>query len=480
MSKTKSLPVKDLSIDLHNFRTVAQKNELDATKAMISISPDYFWGLMESLLEDGYLPTENIIVLEDLNGKNLVKEGNRRVASVKIITGLLDFKELYLPDKISERINGISSDWIKLNSVIPCAVYKSSEADIVDRIVTRTHGKGQKAGRDVWEAVARARHNKIINNGSEPALDILEKYLSHGENITDEQRIRWAGKYNLTVLDEAIKKIASRFEVASSVDLANNYPKIIYKKSLDNIVHAIGMETLTFPIIRKNEDFALEFGIPALRSKSVKSEVNNNGNATPASAPDNETQIDPKPNSSSSTGSSTGLAPTTKNDSSNARISAVATTDERSVKRSLRTLKLPGNHRSKIETLRKEILNLKLKDNPIAFCFLLRSMFELSAKAYCIDNQKDPNAPKNTKPNGYDKQLSEILRDIVAHLSQNGKDIQMVKVLHGAVTEIEKKSGILSVTSMNHLVHNSSFTIIPSDIPPIFSNIFPLLEQMNK
>ncbi|WP_175774020.1 hypothetical protein [Burkholderia multivorans] len=64
MSKTMLLPVKDLTIDLHNFRTVAQRSELEATKAMISISPDYFWGLMESLLDDGYLPTENIIVLE--------------------------------------------------------------------------------------------------------------------------------------------------------------------------------------------------------------------------------------------------------------------------------------------------------------------------------------------------------------------------------------------------------------------------------
>lgn len=47
MQRTKLLPVKDLSINLKNFRTVAQGNEVDATKAMISISPDYFWGLME-------------------------------------------------------------------------------------------------------------------------------------------------------------------------------------------------------------------------------------------------------------------------------------------------------------------------------------------------------------------------------------------------------------------------------------------------
>jgi hypothetical protein len=30
------------------------------------------------------------------------------------------------------------------------------------------------------------------------------------------------------------------------------------------------------------------------------------------------------------------------------------------------------------------------------------------------------------------------------------------------------------------LVHNPSFTILSGDIPTLFSNIFPLLEQMNK
>lgn len=38
---------------------------------------------MESLLDDGYLPTENIIVLESPDGKMVVREGNRRVASLK-------------------------------------------------------------------------------------------------------------------------------------------------------------------------------------------------------------------------------------------------------------------------------------------------------------------------------------------------------------------------------------------------------------
>ena len=40
----------------------------------MTTSPDRFWALTESLLRDGYLPTETIIVLKT-KGSMIVKEG---------------------------------------------------------------------------------------------------------------------------------------------------------------------------------------------------------------------------------------------------------------------------------------------------------------------------------------------------------------------------------------------------------------------
>jgi len=56
----------------------------------------------------------------------------------------------------------------------------------------------------------------------------------------------------------------------------------------------------------------------------------------------------------------------------------------------------------------------------------------------------------------------------------------MVKALHGAMAELGKQDGFLSVTSMNQLVHNPRFTVDQNHISTLFSNIFPLLEEMNK
>ena len=129
-------------------------------------------------------------------------------------------------------------------------------------------------------------------------------------------------------------------------------------------------------------------------------------------------------------------------------------------------------------TLLIEIKKLKIADHPHAFCFLLRCMFELSAKAYCADHSSS-GGPKSCKNNGYDKELAELLKEIVKHITQDGSDKPKQKELHGAITELAKKDGILSITSMNQLVHNPFFSIQSGDICILFHNIFPLLEAMN-
>ena len=83
------------------------------------------------------------------------------------------------------------------------------------------------------------------------------------------------------------------------------------------------------------------------------------------------------------------------------------------------------------------------------------------------------------KKNGDDKNLAVLLREITKHLTNNEKNKDKLKKIHGAMTELGKSSGILSVTSMNQLIHNPSFSVTPPDICILFGNLFPLLEEMN-
>lgn len=246
------IAVSKLALDLQNFRTVPQVDEVAAVRAMIAISPDMFWGLLDSLVEDGYLPTENIIVLDEKKGVHTVKEGNRRIAALKLLLGLIDAAAVGVTPNFSLKKQSLTPEWIFENSSVPCNVYGSADADLVDRIVTLTHGKGAKAGRDDWESIARARHNRKMG-GKEVALDLLEQYLASGTNLTADQKDRWAGKYPLSVLDEAIKRIAPRCGYASSTALSTDFAKGSYRTSLEHIMHSIGANLLDFPTFRLSE-----------------------------------------------------------------------------------------------------------------------------------------------------------------------------------------------------------------------------------
>jgi hypothetical protein len=463
-----------LKLDLSNYRTTRQDNERSSVEAIIATNPDWYWSLLGSLLESGYLPTENILVQKASGSRPslLVVEGNRRVSALKLIHGFIPTDGLGVPKDLLQRMSAISQLWRKDNSRVPCAIYEPYESEVVKRIRSLTHGKGEKAGRDAWTAVARARHNRYENGGNEPALDLLEKYFTHGKNLTKRHGQQWAGDFPITVLDDAMKRIAPRLGLASGTELGKTYPKIKFRKEVETIIHAIGMQELRFEALRaKHKDVIATYGIPEKNDQEASSVVGTKGN-TGVGSPSalfHGTAAAP-PSNASLGGAAPDAAPSRDNRT------AVPISDPRHVTRSLRTFRPRGAGREKVASLLDEAKVLKLDKTPFAFCFLLRSMFEISAKAYCDDYKA---SGLSYVKDGKDKKLVEVLRSVTTHLTNNSSDESKKRALHGALMEIGKPEGILSVTSMNHLVHNPKFSHQPGDIATLFGNVFPLLEAMN-
>lgn len=482
MSKNTLVEVSNLKLDLKNYRTTPQKSEIDAIKAMISIKPDKFFSLLDSILNDEYLQTENIIVLK-IKNDNIVKEGNRRIACLKLIHQIYELDDIGIPQDKILKIKGLSKEWLQDNAKVSCIIYDESESAKAEKIVSLTHAKGESAGRDKWTSVATARHNRDENKKPEIALDLLEKYLINGKNLTSQQKERWAGDYYLTVLVEALSKIYNRLGFDNVGELVTSYPKLKQKNELEELLRDIGLGLLGFPIIRNPKlDFGIQYGMnPILTTTTI---------STPS-----DTVLKPVPTTPSTVGATPATTiPSISNNATPtlptvARVpaatapiasalptisKAVASTDPKHVAKLLKKFVPRGNNRSKVVTLKNELLKLKIADNPIAFCFILRSMFEISAKAYFLDHSLSV-----AKSGGKEKTLVEMLVEVKNHLTANNANKAKVKILHGAMINITTPDKILSVTSMNHLVHNPDFSIIPSDICILFGNIFPLLEEMN-
>jgi hypothetical protein len=447
-----------------------QKSEKKAINVMIAIKPDRFFAVIDSIIDDGYLGTENLIVLNDGN-KLIVKEGNRRIAALKLIHGIYNVDNFAIPDSIKTKINELSSKWKKENKQIPCLIFDAKDIDKANKIVSLTHGKGEKASRDPWSSVAKARHNRDENGVSEPGLDLLEKYLKEGKNLTEQQKERWSGDYYITVLDEALKTLIKKYKYSKSIEIANNYPKIKHKSNLEDILLNIGLGNIGFGTIRdKTTDFTISYGF-----QPDPTTTTNQGSNTSqqGSSTNNNSGSNTNSGNSNSGSNSGGSGNSSNSNTGNKAPKASATNTQRHVRALLRKFHPRGN-RPKVVTLKKELLKLSIKDNPIAFCFILRSMFEISAKSYCDDNTINKVAK-----NGNDKNLKSLLTEVTNHLTNGKKNKGMTKTLHGALNEITNPNRILSVTSMNQLVHSQNFSVQPNDICTLFSNIYPLLEAMN-
>jgi hypothetical protein len=269
-------------------------------------------------------------------------------------------------------------------------------------------------------------------------------------------------------LEEAAKRLAPRLGTRNSVELAASYPALVERDAFESIMHDIGRQDLGFEAIRSKEvDFAEAYGLPALSSGGGQSGRSSGGGAGGSGS-----------GTAGTSGGSTGMSgKTARGRKSTSKPKAVSTTNPKAVRQLLRDFTPRGKKREKVEELRIEAVQLDLVNTPLAFCFVLRSMFEVSAKAYCADNAASGLTVK--KSGGQDRTLVEVLRDVTVHLTKNNTDKDMVKALHGAMVDLGKANGILSVTSMNQLVHNPRFSVAPGDIAIMFGNIFPLLEAMN-
>lgn len=472
MSTTQPIAVKKLSLDTKNYRTVAQPDEVSAIHSLIDVEPEWFWAIMESLLDDGYLPNENIIALQE-GKKSVVKEGNRRIAAMKIIHGIVSADEFSLPSHISEKLESLAPGWKTANAEVPCTIYAASEAAAADRVVTLTHGKGEKAGRLRWSAVARARHNRDKSGSAEPALDLLEKYLDKGKNLSSAQAARWAGDYPLTVLEEAMKRLATRMGLKSGPEVAKAYPRLTNRAGFEELMLDIGLSNIKFKDVR-SESFGDKYGMPAPQAHSQPND-GGQGNSGSTTSSGGSTTSNGTGTQTTSTSGGTGSSTSDAKKGSNAH----PANDPRAVSALLRKFKPKGAGREKLATLLEELKKLDVMATPHAFCFVLRSMFEVSAKAYCADHSSN-GGPKAVESNGNDRKLVSVLKDVVNHLTSNKQDKAMERALHGAITEIANPVSVLSVTSMNQLVHNPRYVINGTNVCNLFANVFPLLEEMNK
>lgn len=81
----KIVAVTNLSLDPKNFRIPATASPLGPRDLIADlVEQENAYGLARDIVEQGYFPTESLIVVVE-DGKNIVVEGNRRLAALKCL-----------------------------------------------------------------------------------------------------------------------------------------------------------------------------------------------------------------------------------------------------------------------------------------------------------------------------------------------------------------------------------------------------------
>ena len=161
-----NISIKNLSLWDENARfpdKYFNKTEKELIEYFISKKDFKLFEFAEEVVSEFDLPQLEKLVIYELNGKNIVLEGNRRLAVYK----LLDDPDLASDMKLKNKLNGLKSR-IKINDdfKLECLITKDKDQGL--RYIDRKHLRGNNEVS--WGDNERAHHNARAGNASQKEL----------------------------------------------------------------------------------------------------------------------------------------------------------------------------------------------------------------------------------------------------------------------------------------------------------------------
>lgn len=161
-----NISIKNLSLWDENARfpdKYFNKTEKELIEYFLSKKDFKLAELAEEVVSEFDLPQLEKLVIYELNGKNIVLEGNRRLAVYK----LLDDPDLTSDTKLKNKLNGLKSR-IKINDdfKLECLITKDKDQGL--RYIDRKHLRGNNEVS--WGDNERAHHNARRGNASQKEL----------------------------------------------------------------------------------------------------------------------------------------------------------------------------------------------------------------------------------------------------------------------------------------------------------------------
>jgi len=431
------LTLDELLLDLENPRISRAESQREALQKIIEDQDIKLIILGESIVADGLNPMDRWLVLRSPTeiGKYIVLEGNRRLATIRLLNNrhMLDSLEVRSP--VKKRLEDLANQF-DLDRISPIACFEIGDRSAAAAWLSQRH-TGENKGRGIvgWGGVATARFR-----GRDPALQALDLVLEHGD-LSDEEKELVEDHFPITTLERLLSTPAVRNLIGVDISeskLKTDLPASEVIKPVRRMVLDLATETINVSAL-KNRDQMVAYtknlgnDLPNLKKRSGDMKPVDEWSERDFKPPPPKPKPKPKP------------AP---------------------VRKTLipRECYLTVSN-AKIAEISKELRSLALVDYPHSISVLFRVFLEQSVDHY-LAAASIPLQVK-TPAGNKDKSLKSKVREAVAEMVKNGTT---KKDLAGVEKGIDDKNSPLFVDTLHNYVHNRFYSPAERDLKVAWDN----------
>jgi hypothetical protein len=246
------LTIDELQLDLENPRISKAENQREALQKIIEDQDVKLVVLAESIVTDGLNPMDRWLVIKSPAevGKFIVLEGNRRLATIRLLNNRHMLTSLEVRSAVKKRFEELA-DQFDLDRISPIACFEIGDRSAAAAWLNQRH-TGENKGRGIvgWGGVATARFR-----GRDPALQALDLVLEHGD-LGDDEKELVEDHFPITTLERLLSTPAVRNMIGVDISeskLKTDLPAAEVIKPLRRMVLDLATEVINVSSL-KNRD----------------------------------------------------------------------------------------------------------------------------------------------------------------------------------------------------------------------------------
>ncbi|NOU54540.1 hypothetical protein HN020_07205 [Brevibacillus borstelensis] len=183
----KSLKVTELLVNPLNPRFNAREHQSETIHAMVQDQKEKLVSLARHIVENGLNPTDLILVKPNGNNQWVVREGNRRITSLKLLNE---------PSLVPSDYPKLKKDFQQLNSLmdnlilqrIPCVILED-ENKINEWVRLKHTGQNDGAGTVGWDGQQTSRFKELVEGKADMRIAFLD-FLREQSDLSEELKTK--------------------------------------------------------------------------------------------------------------------------------------------------------------------------------------------------------------------------------------------------------------------------------------------------